>query len=70
MNAKNKSLKKIAVILIFCWIFVGLPKDWAFDKYKNFHYEQQVKEFESLQIGDPYTFKIAPKWEMALQKKR
>lgn len=70
LNAKNKSLKKIAAVLIFCWIFIGLPKDWVFDKYKNFHYEQQVKEFESLQIGQPYTFKIAPKWEMTLQKKR
>jgi hypothetical protein len=69
LNAKNKSLKKIAAILIFCWIFVGLPKDWAFDKYKNFHFDQQVSEFKSLQIGQPYTFKIAPKWEMTLSKK-
>jgi hypothetical protein len=31
---------------------------------------QQVKEFQRLRVGENYTFKIVPNWEMTLQKKQ
>lgn len=68
-NTKLKTLKIFATIMLACFIFVGLPKDWTFNKFHNYHFEKQVTEFKNTNAGEMYKFKIVPGWEMSLVKK-
>lgn len=68
-NSKIKLLKIFAGLAFFSFMFFGLTKDWAFDKFHNYHFEKQVKEFEKLKTGEAYEFKIVPGWKMNLVKK-
>lgn len=68
-NAKHKFLTIFAGTALFCFVFLGLSRDWAFDKFHNYHFEKQVKEFKNTNVGEKYTFKIVPGWNMPLTKK-
>jgi hypothetical protein len=68
-NSKLKSLTIFAGIALFCFVFLGLPQDWAFDKFHNYHFEKQVTEFKNTNAGEMYKFKIVPGWDMPLIKK-
>ena len=68
-NAKIKPLRYFAGLLIFSFIFLGLKNDWTFDKFHNYHFQKQVEEFKSLELGQSFEFKIQPGWKMVLEKK-
>jgi hypothetical protein len=68
-NSKLKFFTIVAGISLFCFVFLGLPKDWTFDKFHNYHFEKQVTEFKNTNAGETYKFKIVPGWEMPLVKK-
>jgi hypothetical protein len=68
-NSKLKFLKIIASVSFFCFIFLGLFRDWAFDEFHNYHYEKQAAEFKNINAGEMYEFKIVPGWKMSLIKK-
>jgi hypothetical protein len=68
-NSKLKFLTAFASVSLFCFVFLGLSHDWAFDKFHNYHFNKQVAEFKNMNIGETYKFKIVPGWEMSLTKK-
>jgi hypothetical protein len=68
-NSKLKFLKIFAGMALFCFAFLGLPQDWTFDKFHNYHFEKQVTEFKNTNSGETYKFKIVPGWDMPLIKK-
>ncbi|MDD5396682.1 MAG: hypothetical protein PHW24_01335 [Candidatus Moranbacteria bacterium] len=68
-NSEKRFLKTFVGILLACFVFIGLPHDWVFAKYKDYHFNQQIHEFKSVKVGDQYKFRIVPKWDMYLKKK-
>lgn len=68
-NVKYRFVKIFASICLACLIFIGLPNDYVFSKYKNYRFSQQVEEFKNTKIGETYKFRIVPKWDMYLIKK-
>lgn len=68
-ECKNKFLKKIGLVLFLSLILIGIPKDWRFSKFKDYHFNSQVIEFKNVSSGESYPFKIYPGWVMTLKKK-
>jgi len=68
-RAEYRLLKASAGIFLAFFVIIGLPNDWVFTGYKDYHFSRQVSEFEKTKTGDEYKFKIVPNWEMVLRKK-
>lgn len=66
---QNGKLKKVVGILFLLYFLLGIPSGWIFAKYKDYNFPLQVNKFEQLKSGENFTFKINPKWDMALTKK-
>lgn len=66
---KNKIYRNIAIILLLVFIFTGVPGDYVFTSYENYHFQKQAHFFEKLTPGKTYTFTINPGWKMTLIKK-
>ncbi|MFH0929742.1 MAG: hypothetical protein V1814_00635 [Candidatus Moraniibacteriota bacterium] len=66
----NKSLWAISLISLLLLVFVGMPRDFTNEKFRDFKYQEQVTKFKTLAPGTSYEFKIYPKgWRMPLIKK-
>lgn len=69
-KSSSKTLKTASLILLASLIFVGIPRDFENEKFRDFEYRKQVSEFKALSPGARYEFKIYPKgWRMNLVKK-
>lgn len=68
-NARRKSVRNIAGALLLCMVCIGMPHDFSLPKYRDFQFQRQVSEFKALEVGQPYTFRIVPKWNMTLVRK-
>lgn len=70
ISEKNKLLKILFGSMLFCLLFIGIPSDFQVKKLKNYHFNEQVSAFSSLEKGEIFTFKIPPAgWSMTLIKK-
>ncbi|HWQ59940.1 MAG TPA: hypothetical protein VN420_02225 [Candidatus Fimivivens sp.] len=69
LNSERKFFRNMAAALMICLVFIGIPRDFTFSKYRDFQFQRQVSEFKSLDIGQSYTFRIVPKWDMTLVRK-
>ncbi|MDD3487484.1 MAG: hypothetical protein PHF35_03875 [Candidatus Moranbacteria bacterium] len=69
-KANNKIIKYFSLALLLIFLFVGSPRDFFNEKFKDFKFRQQVSEFEKVPSGTNFEFKIYPKgWRMNLVKK-
>jgi len=68
--ADKKIIRSVAGVLLIVYVLIGIPRNWVFYKYTDYHFKSQVEEFNQLKTGEQYTFIINPgKMEMILNKK-
>jgi hypothetical protein len=68
-NSRIRFLKIFAGLFFFSFVFLGLTKNWTFDKFHNHHFKKQAAEFKNMKKGETYEFRIVPGWRMTLIKK-
>lgn len=66
---KSLYLKYLTTLLLCLFIFVGVPLGWKIKSFKDYHFSDQVKQFEKKQGGQTMDIRINPGWNMTLTKK-
>lgn len=65
----QKTIRFLAILLIGCFFLFGVRNDFFFGRFKNYHFKEQVLEFNKIRRGQTFTFTIYPGWQMTLKKK-
>lgn len=68
-KAKNQLVRIFAGVLLGCFMCYAVPLDWVFDNYWDYHFAQQVEQFNQIPAGQYFVFKLnPPPWTMILKK--
>ncbi len=66
---QRKALRSVFGGLLIVFACVAAPQSFFVNKYRDYHFREQVERFRSVTPGTSYGFKIIPGWTMTLVKK-
>ena len=62
--------KNFARVILFFFVFIGIPFGWKLIGYKNFDFNVKARRFEKISPGQVMDFKTNPSgWDLQLKKK-
>ena len=68
----RRLLRGLALVLTIVTCLVGIPVDWRYMAFSNYHYQSYVREFQQLPVGSRIVIPINPDnsegWAMTLIK--
>jgi hypothetical protein len=69
IERRSLLLRTGAGLFVVVSLFVGIPNDWTYPQYTNFHYQRYVRVYEHLQKGDVILVpENPPGWRFGLIK--
>jgi hypothetical protein len=68
MNRGAKIVKAISILSLFILFTIGVPLDFFYHPFRNYHFRQQARLFTNLLDGTGTVFTINPDWRIKLFK--
>ncbi len=60
--------RRVAAVLLIAFVCIGVPLDWQVKGFKDYHFQEQARQFDRMSSGEVWHGRINPDWDMELRK--